>query len=201
MRELALAGLVAVVFGVGSYYATRDFGVFSLANLILGWGALLAALAIGAQRLRFAGGPHARAVILRGLGGVAVVLVLAVGLERAADRSGIRFDLTFEQRFELSPAIVKKLEEIEGKLSATLYHDPLDPRVRRTLGWVETIGRWSMLDVFVVAILVVVIKLSMVSDVEVHTGLYVFVLAVVVSMVAVRRIATLAHRRLEQDGT
>ncbi len=74
-----------------------------------------------------------------------------------------------------------------------------DPRVRRTLGWVETIGRWSMLDVFVVAILVVVIKLSMVSDVEVHTGLYVFVLAVVLSMVAVRRIATLAHRRLEQD--
>ncbi len=75
-----------------------------------------------------------------------------------------------------------------------------DPRVRRTLGWVETIGRWSMLDVFVVAILVVVIKLSMVSDVEVHTGLYVFVLAVVLSMVAVHRIATLAHRRLEENG-
>jgi len=75
-----------------------------------------------------------------------------------------------------------------------------DPRVRRTLGWVETIGRWSMLDVFVVAILVVVIKLSMVSDVEVHAGLYVFAVAVMLSMVAVRRIASLAHRKLEETS-
>ena len=140
MRELALAGLVAVIFGVGSYYATRDFGAFSLANLVLGWGALLAALAVGARRLRFAGGPHARAVLLRGLGGVAVALVLGVGLERAADRSGFRFDLTFEQSFELSPAIVKKLGEIEGKLSATLYRDPFDPRVRRTRLLLETLA-------------------------------------------------------------
>jgi hypothetical protein len=140
MRELALAGVVAVMFGMGSYYGTGEFGAFSLINLVLGWGALLAALAIGARRLRFAGGPQARAVILRGLTGVAVVLVLAVGLERAADRSGFRFDLTFEQSFELSPAIVKKLDEIEGKLGATLYYDPLDPRVRRTRLLLETLA-------------------------------------------------------------
>jgi len=140
MRELALAGLVAVMFGVGSYYATRDFGAFSLVNLVLGWGALLAALAVGARRLRFTGGPHARTVILRGLGGVAVALVLAVGLERAATRSGYRFDLTFEKRFELSPAIVKKLAEIKGKMSATLYYDPLDPRVRRTRLLLQTLA-------------------------------------------------------------
>ena len=72
-----------------------------------------------------------------------------------------------------------------------------DPRVRRTLGWVEAVGRWSMVDVFVIAILVVVIKLSLISDVEIHAGLYVFILAVILSMVAVRRIAVLAHRKLE----
>lgn len=72
-----------------------------------------------------------------------------------------------------------------------------DLRVRRLLGWIETIGRWSMLDVFVAAMLVVVIKLSLISDVEIHAGLYVFIAAVILSMVAVRRIATLAHRRLE----
>lgn len=71
-----------------------------------------------------------------------------------------------------------------------------DPRVRRALGWVETLGRWSMLDVFVVALLVVVIKLSLISDVEIHAGLYVFMLAVILSMIAVRRIAILAHRSL-----
>lgn len=75
-----------------------------------------------------------------------------------------------------------------------------DPRVRRLLGWVETIGRWSMLDVFVIAMLVVVIKLSLVSEVEIHAGLYVFIAAVILSMVAVRRIAALAHRRLERMG-
>jgi paraquat-inducible protein A len=70
-----------------------------------------------------------------------------------------------------------------------------DPRVRRLLGWIETIGRWSMLDVFVIAMLVVVIKLSLVSDVEIHAGLYVFIAAVLLSMIAVRRIAVLAHRK------
>lgn len=78
--------------------------------------------------------------------------------------------------------------------------DVADPRVQRTLGWIETLGRWSMLDVFVLAILVVVIKLSLVSDVEIHAGLYVFVLAVILSMIAVRRIAKLAHQRLTDDG-
>jgi paraquat-inducible protein A len=75
-----------------------------------------------------------------------------------------------------------------------------DPRVHRTLRWIEAIGRWSMLDVFVVAIVVVVIKLSMVSDVKIHSGLYVFITAVVLSMIAVHRIAVLAHRKLEESG-
>lgn len=75
-----------------------------------------------------------------------------------------------------------------------------DLRVRRLLGWIEAIGRWSMLDVFVAAMLVVVIKLSLISDVVIHAGLYVFIAAVILSMVAVRRIATLAQRRLQQDG-
>ena len=74
-----------------------------------------------------------------------------------------------------------------------------DPRVRRVLGWVEAVGRWSMLDVFVIAMLVVVIKLSLISDVAIHAGLYVFIAAVVLSMIAVRRIAVLAHRKLEES--
>lgn len=72
-----------------------------------------------------------------------------------------------------------------------------DGRLRRLLGWIDAIGRWSMLDVFVAAMVVVVIKLSLVSDVEIHAGLYVFIAAVILSMAAVRRIATLAHRKLE----
>jgi len=72
--------------------------------------------------------------------------------------------------------------------------DPGDRRLRRWLGLADAFGRWSMLDVFVVALAVVAIKLSLVSDVTVHAGVYVFVAAVALSMIAVRRITVLVHR-------
>ena len=68
-----------------------------------------------------------------------------------------------------------------------------DARLHRTLRWIETLGKWSMLDVFVVALVVVVVKLSYVSDVTVHLGLYVFALAVVLSMLSVKAIARAAR--------
>ena len=84
------------------------------------------------------------------------------------------------------------------KLLAALYlwyrADAGDPALGRALGRVEWLGRWSMLDVFVVALVIVGIQMSFVSDVEVHAGLYVFTAAVMLSMVAVQRIAVLAHR-------
>ena len=69
-------------------------------------------------------------------------------------------------------------------------------RFPRALSWVERFGRWSMLDVFVVALMVVIMKISFVSDVEVHSGIYVFFAAVVLSMAVVRRIQILAERAL-----
>ncbi|MCP4330368.1 MAG: paraquat-inducible protein A [Alphaproteobacteria bacterium] len=71
--------------------------------------------------------------------------------------------------------------------------DRASGRLHRLLGWIEALGRWSMLDVFVAALLVVVIKLSMVSDVVIHSGLYVFAAAVVLSIVVVRRVARRAR--------
>ncbi len=62
------------------------------------------------------------------------------------------------------------------------------------LGWLETFGRWSMLDVFVVALTIVAIQVSVVSDVTTHAGLYVFTAAVVLSMAGVRRLVVLARR-------
>ena len=132
MRELGLAGLVAILFGLGSYYAAREFGAFSVANLVLGSLALLLAAALGARRLRFAGGPHSRAVILRGLGLVAAALTLGVALERGAASLDVRMDWTFEQHFDLSPASIERLKSLEQPIDALLFFDPLDPRVRRT---------------------------------------------------------------------
>ncbi len=61
---------------------------------------------------------------------------------------------------------------------------------------VELFSKWSMLDVFVVALVVVIAKMSLVSDVTIHAGLYVFCSAVMLSMFAVWRISHLAHRGL-----
>jgi paraquat-inducible protein A len=43
-------------------------------------------------------------------------------------------------------------------------------------------GRWAMLDVMVVAVLIVASKLSVLASVEVHVGLYVFGLSVILVM-------------------
>ena len=131
MRELALAGFVAVTFGLGSYYATDHFGAFSLINLALGGLGLLAALVLGARRLRFTGGPHSRPVILHGLGLVLAAIVIAVAAERGAHHADVRLDWTFEQRYELEPALVSLVEQLPG-MKIYLFYDPLDPRIRRT---------------------------------------------------------------------
>lgn len=61
---------------------------------------------------------------------------------------------------------------------------------------IETLGKWSMLDVFVVALLIVVLKLSLLSDVTVEPGLYVFAIGVIASMATVQRIRILAVRQM-----
>jgi hypothetical protein len=132
MRELALIGAVALVFGLGSFYATRQPSAFVLLNLAVGALALAAAAGLAFRGVRFAAGSHSRRLLLRGLLRVAGALVLAVGLERAAAWSGLRSDLTFERSFELAPATRKALAELPGELDATLYYDRFDPRARQT---------------------------------------------------------------------
>lgn len=87
------------------------------------------------------------------------------------------------------------------KLGAALYlwyrADAASPRLLHSLTWVETLGRWSMLDVFAVALAVVAIQISLISDVAIHAGIYVFTAAIVLSMLAVQRIVRLARRALK----
>lgn len=84
------------------------------------------------------------------------------------------------------------------KLGMALYlwffADLERPGFLRSLTWIETLGKWSMLDVFVVALSVVAIQMSLVSDVQIHPGIYLFTAAVVLSLLAVSRIVHLARR-------
>jgi paraquat-inducible protein A len=66
------------------------------------------------------------------------------------------------------------------------------------LSWLERLGRWSMLDVFIVALLVVAIQVSLISDVATHLGFYLFTVGVVLSLILVRRLKDLAERKIKE---
>jgi paraquat-inducible protein A len=51
-----------------------------------------------------------------------------------------------------------------------------------------------MLDVFVVALVVVAVKVSLIDDVELHGGVYAFTSAILLSMLCLRRMEHLAER-------
>jgi len=136
MRTVALLGFVAIAFGMGSYVATRDSSQdltwFHLANLAGGSLAVLVAGVSSLGQLRAAAQPGLRAVLGRGLLGVLLALAVAIGLERLAVWSDLRFDLTFERQYELSEATLRGLAEAEDDVEVTLFYDPDDNRVRST---------------------------------------------------------------------
>lgn len=53
---------------------------------------------------------------------------------------------------------------------------------RRHLRWLATYSKWSMLDVFVVALLVVSVKLGALAEVRVGLGIYAFAASVIMTM-------------------
>lgn len=60
------------------------------------------------------------------------------------------------------------------------------------LHWMHLYGKWSMLDVFIVAVMVVVVKLGAIASVEMRYGLYLFAAAVILTMYITARVVKLA---------
>jgi paraquat-inducible protein A len=69
-------------------------------------------------------------------------------------------------------------------------------QLSRLLHWLGILGKWSMLDVFVVAILIVLVKLGPLVKVEPRIGIYVFSAAIAASMLTTMYIDALAKRAL-----
>jgi paraquat-inducible protein A len=79
---------------------------------------------------------------------------------------------------------------------ATIWFRPLTAAARtRLLRGLEGLGKWSMLDVFVVAILIVLVKLGPLASVQPRVGVYLFTAAIVTSMLTTMAIDRLARRR------
>ena len=140
MRQLASAGLIAFAFGLGSYYATGEFAAFGWINLACGSLALLVAGVSRLGRLRGLGTPAARRLIWPRVALLLALLAGAVALERAADALKLRLDWTVDQRFALSPATRQTLARLPDDLVATLFYDPLDPRIRSTRLLLESLA-------------------------------------------------------------
>lgn len=64
----------------------------------------------------------------------------------------------------------------------------------RALGIVQVMGKWSMVDVFVVALTVVAVNITIVADVEVNLGIYLFCAAVFLSMIEMHLLERIIKR-------
>ena len=73
-------------------------------------------------------------------------------------------------------------------------HDVHGEKFARRLGRAELVGRWSMLDVFLMALAVAAVNFSLIADVHLHWGLYALSGGVVLSMLASTRMSVLAGR-------
>jgi len=75
-----------------------------------------------------------------------------------------------------------------------------DERLQRYLHWMHLYGKWSMLDVFVVALLVVSVKLGAIASVEMRYGLYAFATAILLTMIATAWVVYLTNRLEPENG-
>ena len=61
-------------------------------------------------------------------------------------------------------------------------------RIKKLLYLLGIFGKYSMLDVFVIALLVVMIRIRLIADIEIHFGIYVFSVSILLSIIAAHRI-------------
>jgi len=79
---------------------------------------------------------------------------------------------------------------------AFIWFVPLADKKRKTaLHWLGIPGKWSMLDVFVVAILIVLVKLGPLAKIQPQRGVYWFASAILLSMITSMYIDHLAKKR------
>ena len=110
----------------------------------------------------------------------------------------------FEKGQYLLFAIIILFSVILPILKLLLLNTLLSPTIqspehlKKILSWIHQYGKWSMLDVFVVAVLFAAIKLGAVARVEIHYGLYLFATAVILTMLITARVVMLSEKTSQQ---
>jgi paraquat-inducible protein A len=67
-------------------------------------------------------------------------------------------------------------------------------KTRRICGFFAAVSKWSMLDVFIVALTVLAVEGSLFSAADVHVGLVLFAVSVIASTVALQRLTRRTDR-------
>ncbi|MFN3233662.1 MAG: paraquat-inducible protein A [Alphaproteobacteria bacterium] len=71
-----------------------------------------------------------------------------------------------------------------------------DPTLEKRLSRLDSLGKWSMLDVFVAALLVVSLTATGLVDARFLPGMYLFALSVILTLLLSSRLSVLARRHL-----
>ena len=118
MTFLPAAGLVMILVGVASYYATRSLhgmSAFSGGNVAIGLVLLVIGAAAQARRFRGFSGTESRRVVLRWVALLVGALACVVGLDVWAHAVTARIDLTVDRQYSLSDESVMLCRELEKK--------------------------------------------------------------------------------------
>ncbi|MCB1092573.1 MAG: paraquat-inducible protein A [Verrucomicrobiae bacterium] len=122
--------------------------------------------------------------------------ILSGILQLRADREWFLFYLLFS--FSVVFPILKLLAS--WGLFISLLGRKSGERAARWAGWLHHLGKWSMLDVFALALLAVLFKLGGVTRLKVETGIYWFAGAVACGIAVAIGIGSHA-RRIEESRT
>ena len=89
--------------------------------------------------------------------------------------------------------------KILSLLTLSLKSGLTGKQVVRLYGFVSHLGKWSMLDVFVIAILVLLLKSGSVASIKIQDGFFLFFSSVMLTQLASLWIGLIAHRNVEAD--
>ncbi len=78
-------------------------------------------------------------------------------------------------------------------LSVLVWNNNFTDLSAKTLSLIHDYGRWSMLDVFIVAVLIVAVKLGAIADVEKHIGLYFYAASAILIMFITSKVMRLSN--------
>ena len=93
-------------------------------------------------------------------------------------------------------SIILPIFKLSLLFKLTLAKQAVNSNTKKLLEWIHRFARWSMLDVFVVAILVVVVKLGAIGDVEKHAGLYAYAGAAILIMLLTSNVIKYVERQV-----